>query len=105
MPNPQTVPVQSEILRRQSLEAIRITACTDCGAPGVYKSDSSIEAGWPGCYVEPGDSLDTKPVGYYCPNCGAARSQDENLSEIWSREWMAQPRRSRLLNWLINLFR
>ncbi len=83
----EVIGVSAEILRRQSLEAVVITACPNCGAPGVYKSEISIAIGWPKCYVSPGDHRDTKTVGDTCPECGYLRNPDRDLGEIWSREW------------------
>jgi rubredoxin len=89
-PRVQSVPV--DIARKQSLEAVILRACSDCGAPAVYKSASAIRDGWPGCYVEPGEPLEDKPVGELCPNCGIARhGHTEELGEVWHRVWRIKP--------------
>lgn len=73
--------------RRQALEAALIKACTQCNAPGIYKSEARIKEGWPGCYVEPGDERDEQPVGDVCPNCHHPRPYDQALGEIWKKEY------------------
>jgi len=66
-----------EIIRRQSLQAVVVRSCTQCGAPGNFKSHDRIRDGWPGCYVPPGHPMDTQLVGDVCPNCGADRPAHE----------------------------
>lgn len=70
-----------EFKRRQSLEATVIRACKSCNAPGIYSAEERIKA-WPGAFDL---VLAGKPVGPVCPNCGAARPEDENRGEIWSK--------------------
>jgi predicted RNA-binding Zn-ribbon protein involved in translation (DUF1610 family) len=68
-------------LTRKSLEAIVIHACPKCEAPGVYKNDLRTHALWPGCW---NPTMNNKPVGDVCPNCGHRRRGDSNLGELTS---------------------
>ncbi len=72
---------------RQSVEAMVIRACAECGAPGRYLSDEHIRDGWLGCWVPAADPRAGQAVGAVCPNCGSKRPQSENLGEIWVREF------------------
>jgi hypothetical protein len=82
----------SQSWRSQAIEASVHRACTNCGAPGVWSSETRIKLGWPGCYVPPTDErmmADDKSVGKICPNCRATRkaSLTENLGVIWRKIW------------------
>jgi hypothetical protein len=66
-------------LTRKSLEAIKIHACPNCGAPGVYRNDQRTLDSWPGCYSP---TMHSQPVGATCPNCKMPRSKDKNLGEL-----------------------
>lgn len=80
--------VGSPVLRRQSLEAVVTRACVSCQAPGVYSSAESVRAGWPACWVPPGDPRVGQPLsGDRCPQCGDRKPRPEQHGEIWTREW------------------
>jgi len=67
-------------LRRKSLEASVIHACSNCGAPGVFKADERTRELWPGCFdpLRPGH-----PVGDQCPNCkNTGRRANLDLGEV-----------------------
>jgi hypothetical protein len=66
-------------ISRKSLEAIKIFACKNCEAPGIYKNDPRTAQNWPGCF-DP--SRNNQPVGATCPNCGKSRGSDQNLGEL-----------------------
>lgn len=70
---------------RASISHTVIRACPRCLAPGLFRSEPRIREGWSGCYVEPGDERDGKPVGAHCPNCGAPRGTEliEERGVVW----------------------
>jgi rubredoxin len=92
MPEQNSGPLH--VWREQALSATVHRACQRCNAPGVWSSESRIKLGWPGCYVDPGDHLDTMPVGPMCPNCGADRNPSlwNTLGEIWRKKFTTQVR-------------
>lgn len=75
--------------REQGLSATVHLACEHCQAPGVYSDQSAIQAGWPGCYVEPGDERVGQSVGDRCPNCHGSREPSliKRLGEIWRKRF------------------
>ena len=81
----------TSIRGRKSLEAVKIKACTHCGAPGVWRAPKNVEeikhySRWPGCLIEADDQRDGTPVGDKCPNCGGSRrGLIQALGEIWHK--------------------
>lgn len=69
------------IIRKQTLNATVIRACTCCGAPGFYHDVPDVNAG---CF-DP--ARKGQPVGPVCPNCGEDRPANEDRGEIWCKEW------------------
>lgn len=85
-PRIDVVPVGGKIIRKQSVHAVVLRACGQCGAPGAYSKEKRVQDGWPGCY-DP--TRDQQPVGAVCPNCKALRPSPEVKGEIWRREFRA----------------
>lgn len=69
--------------RKQALYATVIKACGNCGAGGVYHNVEGVNVG---CY-DP--SRLGQPVGDTCPNCGASRVPDQDLGQIWHKNFYA----------------
>ena len=73
-----------DIVRRQSLHAVINRACETCNAPGLFQNDVSFIEKYPEIYRP---AWAGRPVGNTCPCCNSPRLPEENLGEIWSREW------------------
>lgn len=76
--------------RRQSVEAVRVRACSSCQAPGVYKAENDPNVDhyrpWPAIVLKVDDKRVGTAVGGVCPCCGKERSADDDLGEIWHKE-------------------
>lgn len=87
---PVRVAKTAQLKRRQAVAAVVVRSCPHCQAPGVWSTDQNIAANWPGCYVSPRElerEREGQPVGDVCPNCKGVRPPDEDLKEIWVKEF------------------
>ena len=94
--------VSSAIVRRQSLTASISKACLKCNAPGVYQNNESFIKDYPDIFRPLWAGKDVGPV---CPCCGANRNQDEQLGEIWAKEWIARGSIERVIEKVKGLFK
>jgi len=85
------------VVRKQTLHASITRACVECGAPGKFQNDMSFIANYPELYRPAWAGRD---VGENCPHCGRKRAEDENLGELWSREFRTPDLLQRLKKWV-----
>ena len=82
----ETEIINSNIVRRQTLELSISRACKECGAPGVFQRDQSYIEKYPEVYRP---AWAGRVVGAVCPHCGLRRPEAEQLGEVWKQEWKA----------------
>lgn len=82
-PRRDVVQVGGQVLRKQSLAASVSRACASCGGP------------------PPLPDSDAKT----CLHCGAVRPKNEDLGEVWSREFRGASVRSVIREWFLSKFK